>query len=83
MSCWRKENVLIYLKFDMQNKKEFLEEVVKICENCQKRKTLTTKTSEVIKTPEPMNIFETTHFYLCGSFKSLRNARKFILSIID
>ena len=42
------KKVYNYLKddFDMVNMREIIKEIVKCCINCQKRKTLTTKTKE-------------------------------------
>ena len=42
----------VLCKFDMRNQNERIKEIVQSCENCQKRKTTTTKAKEKIQNPE-------------------------------
>jgi len=79
----KKVHEYISRKFDMTNRKEKIKEIVQSCENCQKRKVLTTKTKEKVVKSKPTSLFETIHIDFCGPFNTSFGRQKYIMAIID
>ena len=79
------KKVYNYLKddFDMVNMREIIKEIVKCCINCQKRKTLTTKTKESFIKQFADEPFQKLYMDFCGPFKRTLNGYQYILAIID
>jgi len=79
------KKVYNYLKddFDMVNMREIIKEIVKCCINCQKRKTLTTKTKESFIKQFADEPFQKLYMDFCGPFKKTLNGYQYILAIID
>ena len=79
------KKVYNYLKddFDMNNMRETIKEIVQSCVNCQKRKTLTTKTKEKHMKQFADEPFQKLYMDFCGPFKRNINGYQYILAIID
>jgi transposase InsO family protein len=79
------KKVYNYLKddFDMENMREIIKEIVQSCENCQRRKTLTTKTKERHIKQFADEPFQKIYMDFCGPFKRNVNGYQYILAIID
>lgn len=70
-------------KFDLKNKREIIEKLVQSCEECQKRKTLTSRTKETIMQQEMPKIFENILIDFCGPFKTTIDGKRYIVAIMD
>jgi len=79
------KKVYNYLKddFDMEDMRKTVKEIVQSCMNCQKRKTLTTKTKEKHIKQSADEPFEKIYMDFCGPFKRNINGYQYILAIID
>ena len=79
------KKVYNYLKddFDMEDMRKTVKEIVQSCMNCQKRKTLTTKTKEKHIKQSADEPFQKIYMDFCGPFKRNINGCQYILAIID
>ena len=60
-----------------------VKDVLSSCETCQKRKTYTGKTKEIIEKIEVKEPFENIFIDFCGPFKTTPSGKKYILAMID
>jgi len=79
------KKVYNYLRddFNMENMREFIKEIVQSCINCQKRKTLTTKTKEKHIKQLADEPFQKIYIDFCGPLKRNINGCQYIFAIID
>jgi transposase InsO family protein len=79
------KKVLDYIEiaYDMKNMHKLVHEVIGVCENCQKRKSMTSKTKEIIIKSEPGRQFEVIHMDFCGPLRTSFHGKKYIMAIID
>ena len=68
---------------DMTEMQLTIKEVIQSCDICQKRKTDTLKTKEIIKVSEAVEPFEIISIDFCGPLKTNLHGKKYILGIID
>lgn len=79
------KKVFNYVKddFDMEKLSEYTKNVIKTCIKCQKRKTMTTKTKELIINQDSNEPFEKIYIDYCGPFKKNIHGKQYIFAIID
>ena len=79
----KKTSDYISQQFSFENKNDRIKEIVQSCEECQKRKTLTTPTKEIIIKHEIPTLFEVILIDFCGPLKTTVNGKRYILAIMD
>ena len=79
----RKVSEYIKSGYDMEEMQKSVKEEIQACEICQKRKTVTTKTKEIIKVSEAVEPFEVISIDFCGPIRANLYGQKYILGIID
>jgi len=79
----KKVHEYIIQKFDMENLKQNINDLITSCEPCQKRKTLTKPTKEKILKPKTAELFEVIFIDFCGPLKTTISGKRYILAIID
>ena len=79
------EKVYEYLrdKFDMEEEKKTVKEVVGTCIECQQTKTMTTKTKEENVKITASEIFEKVYIDICGPWHETVRRERYILGMID
>jgi transposase InsO family protein/predicted aspartyl protease len=79
------EKVYEYLrdKFDMEEEKKTVKDVVGSCMECQRTKTITTKTKEENIKITTSEIFEKVYIDICGPWNETVRKERYILGIID
>ena len=79
------KKVINYIKvnYDMEDLDKIATRLIQSCELCQKRKTLTTKTKEIIIKNEVVQPFEVIAIDFCGPLQTNNHGKKYILGIID
>ena len=79
------KKVIDYIKvnYDMEELNTIATQYIQSCEICQKRKTLTTKTKEIIVKTEITEPFEVIAIDFCGPLQANIHGKKYILGIID
>lgn len=77
--------VIEYIKvnYDMEDLNKITTEIIQSCDLCQKRKTQTCKTKEVIIKQEVVQPFEVISIDFCGPLQTNIYGKKYILGIID
>ena len=79
----RKVTDYIKAGYDMENMTQVIKDEIQACEICQMRKTVTTKTKEIINESEVLEHFEIISIDFCGPLRVNAQGKKYILGIID
>lgn len=67
----------------MKQLNETVKLIVQSCAKCQQRKTMTTKTKEVILPQVSRENFESIYMDFCGPFRKTVHGKQYILAIVD
>ena len=80
---YKKVSDYIKVNYDMDEFQKTIKTFIQNCEICQKRKTLTVKTKEIILKTDVSEPFEVIAIDFCGPLHSNIQGKKYILGIID
>ena len=69
--------------YDFININKTITDIITSCDFCQKRKTLTCKTKEIIVRSNAHELFESIFIDFCGPFKTTITGKKYIFAITD